>query len=48
MNLKEASACLVVGNRRPVRRTNKSQIGRRCVNVHRCIIDDASGEITAK
>ena len=48
MNLKEASAYLVFGNRRPVRTTNTSQIGRPCVNVHRCIIDEASGEITAK
>ena len=43
-NLKEASACPVAGNRRPVRTTNSSQIGNWNINVHRCIIGDASGE----
>ena len=44
MYLKEASACPVAGNRRRVGTTNSSQIGNRSIIVHRCIIDDASGE----
>ena len=39
---------LFAGYRRPVRTTNSSQRGNRSTNVHRCIIDDISNEITAK
>ena len=48
MYLKQASACLVAANRRPVRTTNGSQRGNRCFNVNGSIIVDTSDEITAK
>ena len=39
---------LFVGNRRPFRTTNCSQRSNRCINIHRCIIDESTDEIQAK